>query len=150
FCGGGFFHGVAVAAFAVGRQGVAHVQIGVGYAGFAENFDAIVHATASRPTVFDEPGGAVGEFEDAERIVFGFGFVGVNVGAHLAVNRFEGRAAEKKVTEGDAVAAEIHERATAGAIHVPKPGAVRAEMLFALLDEINFAERAGVSHFLRF
>ncbi len=124
------------------------MQIGVGYAVFAEDFDAIVHAPSARPTVFDETNGTVREFEDAERIVLGFGLVGVNVGAHLAVNGFNGRAAEKKIAEGDAVAAEVHERAAAGAIDVPKPGAVRAKMLFTLFDEINFSERAGVRHFL--
>src|SRR5216683_5286117 len=91
FRGGGFFYGVAVAVFAEGGQGVAHVQIGVGYAGFAEDFDAIVHAPSARPTVFDETNGTVREFEDAERIVLGFGLVGVNVGAHLAVNGFNWR-----------------------------------------------------------
>src|SRR5260370_35010563 len=72
----------------------------------------------------------------------------MNVGAHLAIDGFDWRAPEKKIADGDAVAAEIHERAAAGAIDVPKPGAVRAKMLFALLDEIDFSERAGGGHFL--
>src|SRR4029077_3394141 len=67
-----------------------------------------------------------------------------------AIDGLNRGAAEEKIAEGDAVAAEVHERATAGAIHVPKPGAVRAEMLFALLDEVHFAERTGVRHFLGF
>ena len=48
------------------------------------------------------------------------------------------------------MAAEVHERAAAAAIDVPEPFAVRAEMFFALLDEINFAEGAGVGHFFDF
>src|SRR6202030_619767 len=94
-CGGGFFYGVAVAVFAEGGQCIAHVQIGVGYAGFSEDFDAVVHAAAARPTVFDEADGAVGKFQDAERLIFGFGFVAVNIGAHLAVDGFDWGASEK-------------------------------------------------------
>ncbi len=149
FGGGSFLDGVAVAVFAVGGQRVAHVQVGVGHAVGAEDLDAIVHAAAARPTVFDQCHRAVGELHDAQRIVFGLSLVAVNVGAHLAIDRLDGGAIEEPVAEGDAVAAEVHEGAAAGAIHVPEPLAVRAEMLFALLDEIDFAEGAGVGHFFR-
>src|SRR5713101_7932394 len=74
----------------------------------------------------------------------------MNVGAHLAIDRFDWRAPEEKVAKGNAVAAEIHERATAGTIDVPEPRAVRTKMFFALLHEINFSESAGVGHFLGF
>src|ERR1700722_4013013 len=150
FCGRSFFDSVAVAVFAEGGHGVAHVEIGVAATGFAEDFDLVVHAAAARPAIFDEGDGAVFEFQDAKRIVVGFRFSGVDVGAHLAVDGFDGRAAEEPIGEGDTVAAEIHERAAAAAIDVPEPFAVRAEMLFALLDEINFAEGAGVGHFFDF
>src|SRR6266404_752066 len=150
FCGRRFFDGVAVAVFAECGQRVAHVQIGVGYAGFAEDFDAIVHTAAARPTVFDEAYGAVGEFEDAERIVFGFGFVVVNVGTHLTVDGLNWRTSEEPIAKGDAVTAEVHQRAAAGTIHIPEPGAVRTKVLFALLDEIDLSECAGVRHFLGF
>ena len=73
----------------------------------------------------------------------------VNVGAHLAIDRLDGGAAQKPVAEGDAVAAEVHEGAAAGAVDVPEPFAVRAEMFFALLDEIDFSEGAGIGHFFR-
>ena len=46
--------------------------------------------------------------------------------------------------------AQVHEGAAAGAIDVPEPLAVRAEMLFALFDEIDFSEGAGIGHFFRF
>src|ERR1700683_439432 len=78
------------------------------------------------------------------------GFVCVDVGAHLAVDGFDRRAAEEPVGEGDAVAAEVHQRAAAAAVDVPEPVAVRGEMFFALLDEINFAEGTGVGHFFCF
>ena len=120
------------------------------YAGFAENFDTVVHAAAARPTIFDEADGAVGELQNAERIVFGFGFVVVNVSAHLAVNGFDWRASQKKIAEGDAVAAEIHQRAASGAIDVPEPRAVRAKVFFALFDEIDFCEGPGIRHFFGF
>ena len=48
------------------------------------------------------------------------------------------------------MAAEVHEGAAAGAIDVPEPFAVRAKMLFALFDEIDFSESAGIGHFFRF
>src|SRR5258708_26555072 len=134
FRGGSFFDGVAIAVFAEGGQCVTHVQIGVGHAAFAAHFYPVVHAATTRPTVFDEPDGAIGEFENAERIVFGFGFVVVNVGAHLAIDGFDWRAPEEKVTKGDAVTAEVHERAAAGAIHVPDPRAVWAEVFSPFLN----------------
>src|SRR5207245_2767481 len=70
--------------------------------------------------------------------------------AHLAIDGLDRGAPEKKVAEGDAVAAEIHECTPAGTVYIPEPRAVRAEMFFALFDEIDFSERGGVSHFLGF
>src|SRR5258708_20799167 len=134
FRGGSFFDGVAIAIFAEGGQCVAHVQIGVGHAAFAAHFYPVVHAATTRPTVFDEPDGAIGEFENAKRTACGFGFVVVNVGAHLAINGFYWGASEEKITKGDAVTAEVHERAAAGAIHVPEPRAVWAEVFSPFLN----------------
>src|SRR5437016_3563129 len=91
------FDGVSVTVFAVRRQGVAHVQIGVSAPILAENFNAIVHAAAARPAVFNQSYGAIGELQDAQRIVFGFGLVAMNVGAHLAVDRLDWRAAEEPI-----------------------------------------------------
>jgi hypothetical protein len=48
------------------------------------------------------------------------------------------------------MAPEIHQRAAARAIYIPEPLAVRAEVLLALLHEVNFSEGAGVGHFLGF
>src|SRR5262249_33976802 len=136
-----------VADFTIRGQRVAHVQIGVGDARLAENLYAVVHAAASRPTVFHQSDGAIGELKNAERIVFGLRFVGVDVGTHLTVNGFNGRTAEKPVAECDAVTAEVHQRATAGTINVPEPGAMRAKVFLTLFDEVNFSERARVGHF---
>ena len=74
----------------------------------------------------------------------------MNVSAHLAIDRFDGRAAKEPVAEGDAVTAQVHEGAAAGPIHVPEPLAVRTEVLFALFHEIDFSEGAGVGHLFRF
>ena len=126
------------------------MQIGVSAPILAENFNAIVHAAAARPAVFNQSYGAIGELQDAQRIVFGFGLVAVNVGAHLAVDRLDWRAAEEPIAKRDTVAAQVHQCATAGAIHVPKPRAVRPEMLFALFDQIDLAKCAGIRHFLGF
>src|SRR6266850_7619561 len=150
FCSGRFFHRIAVAVFAEGWQGVAHMQICVGHAGFPEDFDAVIHASTARPAVFYKPDSAVCEFEDAQRFVFRFGFIAVNVGAHLAINSFDWRPPQKPVAEGDTVTAEIHQSATAGSIHIPEPRTVRAKMFFTLLDEMNLSECAGVRHFLGF
>jgi hypothetical protein len=48
------------------------------------------------------------------------------------------------------VAAHVHENAAAGLLHIPKPGRVRPEMFFGLLDHVNLAERAFVGHLLGF
>ena len=126
------------------------MQICVGHAGSAENFDTIVHTAAARPTVFDQSDRAIGEFQDAERLIFRFCLIAVNVRAHLTVNSLDWRASQEPVAKRDAVTAEVHERAAARTIHVPEPETVRPEMFFALLDEMNFAERAGIRHFLGF
>src|SRR5882757_1899903 len=51
---GGLFSGIAVTSIAVGRESVAHMQAGVSNACFAVDLDAIVHASATRPTVLDQ------------------------------------------------------------------------------------------------
>src|SRR5215813_13124315 len=73
FCGGSFFDGVTVAVFTVGGHGVAHVEVCVAATVAAEDFDFVVHAAAAGPAVFDQGGGAVFEFDDAEHVIVGFG-----------------------------------------------------------------------------
>src|SRR6185312_9320323 len=60
---------------------------------------------------------------------------------------FDCGAAKKPVAKRDSVAAEVHQRAAAGALHIPEPIAVRAEVLFTLLDEVDLAEAALIGHF---
>src|SRR6184192_4660217 len=139
---GSFFDCVAVSVFTVGRQRIAHVEIGVRAAGFAENFDAVVHPAAARPAIFHQSDRTIGEFENAQRIVLGLGLFAMNVRAHLTIDRLDRRASKKPVAESDSVTPKIHQRAATGSVHVPEPCAVWPKMLFALLDEINVAESA--------
>src|SRR5256885_7329134 len=62
---GSFFDCVAVSAFTVGLQRIAHVEIGVRAASFAEDFDAVVHPAAPRPAIFHQSDRTIGEFENA-------------------------------------------------------------------------------------
>src|SRR6266849_3820369 len=113
FRGGRLLDSVAIAVFAVRRQRVAHVQVGIGNAGLAENLNAIVHAAAARPTILDESDRAIGKFENAQRIVFALGFIAMDVGAHLAIDRLYWGTPEEPVAKGDAVTSEIHQRTAA-------------------------------------
>ena len=72
----------------------------------------------------------------------------MNVRAHLAVDRFDRRAPEEPVAKRDAVAAQIHQSAASGTVHVPEPRAVWTKMFFALLYQVDLAECAGVRHLL--
>ena len=72
----------------------------------------------------------------------------MDIGGEVSVDGFDCGAAQEPITEGDAVAAEIHECAATGFVHIPEPGAVWTEVFFALLDEIDFAESALVGHLL--
>ena len=51
--------GIAIAFFAVGWEGVAHVEIGISHTGIAKNLDAVVHPAAPRPAIFDHPDRAI-------------------------------------------------------------------------------------------
>jgi hypothetical protein len=150
FGGWGLFDGVAVAVFAVSGQGVAHVEIGVGDAAFAVDLDAIFHAAAAGPAVLDLALGAVVEVEDTDAVIFAAGFVSVYVGAHMAENAPDFGSAEEPVTEGDAVTSHVHKNAAAGAIDIPEPGGVRAEVFLGLFDEVDLAESAFVGHLFGF
>src|SRR5690349_666152 len=67
----------------------------------------------------------------------------------LRVYALHVRHAEEPPAKGDAMAAEIHERAAAGLLDVPEPVGVRTVVLLTLLHEMDATEGALVRHLLR-
>ena len=47
------------------------------------------------------------------------------------------------------MAAQVEQGASADSLHIPKPLCMGAKVFLALLDQVHFAEGAGVGHFLR-
>src|SRR5262249_16891255 len=62
---GRFLDRITIAVFAVSRQRVAHVQIGIRESALPINLDAIFHATAPGPAVFNYTFCTVIEIQDA-------------------------------------------------------------------------------------
>src|SRR5204863_10028535 len=100
---------------AVGECGISHEQIRVHHAASATDLDAILQAAELRPTVLDDPDTAAGEFDEADGVLFAAGAIAVKDPApHLGEDGhrflFE---TEHPSKPGEAVAAHVHQRATA-------------------------------------
>src|SRR2546423_3659687 len=118
--------GIAESDLGIGRERVAHEDVGVGLALVAEDLDAVVHAARAIPAAFDHPHCAVIELDDRDRFVLALGAIGMHLRRHLRVHGLDLRLAERPPAERDAVAAEVHDRATPRLCDVPEPGRVRA------------------------
>src|SRR5262249_2208797 len=131
---GRFFHGVSVAALAVGEHGAAAHQVAIDHAVGAVDFERVLDAAALGPAILDEANGAALEFDDAGGIIFALGAAGMHVGIHRSYNRFYFRLAQDPPRALRPVAAHVKKGAAARALHVPKPGGVGAEVLLELPD----------------
>src|SRR5271157_2742861 len=143
--GRGLLDGVAVARLAVGRQGVAHVQVGEGQSSFAVNLDPVIHTAPAGPAILNQADGVPGELEDAEGVVLAAGLVAVHIRAHLAVDTLDHRPVEEPIAKGDSMATHVHEHAASRFLDIPEPVAVGAKVLLALLDEVDLSSRVAIA-----
>ena len=144
----GLLDGIVVAARAVGLDGVAVQQIGVGHAVGAVHFGPVVHAAQLGPAFLGHGDHPVGELQDQDGVVVAAGLVAMHLGAHLGVDRLDRRPAEHPAEELDGVAAHVHGHAAAGSLDVPEMRGVRAVVLLRLLQERGPAQRAGIQQLL--
>src|SRR5438105_2093162 len=87
----GFFHCIAVTALAVGMNGVAAKQVGIGDAFAAIDFGAIVHAAGLGPALLGDGRRLAVHFENERAGIVAFGLIAVNVGAHVSINALHAR-----------------------------------------------------------
>ena len=105
------FDGVAESDFGIGRQRVAHQQIGIRLPFVAEHFDAVVHAAGPIPAALDHADRSGREFNDREGFVLTLGAIPMHLRCHLRVDALDLRLAEEPPAEGDAVTSQVHDGA---------------------------------------
>ncbi len=104
---GRLFDRVAEAILAVGRQRVAHLQVGNRQAALAVDLDAIIHAAAASPAVLDNAEGVAFEFDDGDCFVIELCLVTVDVGAQVRVDTQYLGPPQEPVREADAMGAQV-------------------------------------------
>src|SRR5262249_25253085 len=127
FGGGCLLYRIAVTVFTVGRQCISHMQVSVGQAALAVHFDAIFHATAPGPAILHYPLGAVLKIHNAQALVLSFGFVCMDVRAHMAEYAGDFWPAKKPPTKRNPMTPHVHKHSATGAGDVPKPRGMRAK-----------------------
>src|SRR5207302_9458444 len=103
----------------VGRERVAHEEIGVGLALVAEHLDAVVHPAGAVPAALNDADGAGRELEYRDRLVLGPGALVMHLRGHLRVDARDLRLAEAPPAEGDAMAPQVHHRAADRLLDIP-------------------------------
>src|SRR5262249_37809139 len=142
-----------VAALAVGMDGVAAQDVGIGDTFAAIDLGAIVHAAGLGPALLGDCGYVAVHLEDEDGGVVATRLVAMDVGAHVGIDTSDLGAtslgaAQQPAEELDGMAAHVHGNAAAGTAHVPEPAGVRAVVLLGLLDEMDLAESALVDELL--
>src|SRR5262249_47471239 len=129
--------GVAVAALAVGMNGVAAEQVGVGHSLAAVDLRPVVHAARLGPTLLRDGRGPAVHLEDEGTAITALGLVAVDVGAHVGVAATDvGLAslgsAQQPAEELDGMAPHVQCDPAAAPAHIPEPRRMGAVVLLRL------------------
>src|SRR5437016_12876541 len=128
---------------------VPHEHVGVGLPLVAEHLDAVVHTARPVPAALDHPHGTVLELDERDRFVFTLRALSVDLRRHLRVDTLDAWLAEEPPAERDSVAPQVHDRAAARLLHVPKPLRVRTRLLLPLLPQVHATEGPFIRQLLR-